>query len=82
MYTRCPIYVLHPKVKITTLYVRNLRSPSKKKHHLIPKVRGPNSNRSIFFRPIPWRDLVPLSGLHTPTSGPAHRIRKYLSLPP
>ena len=32
-------------MKITTVYMRNLKPPSQKTTHLTPKARGPDSNR-------------------------------------
>jgi len=32
-------------MKITTVYMRNLKPPSQKNTHLTPKARGPDSNR-------------------------------------
>ena len=43
--TICRIYAIHPKVKIITVYMRNLKPLFPKNTHLTPKARGPNSNR-------------------------------------
>ena len=38
---------MYQKVKITTIYIRNLKPPSQKNIYLTPKTRRPNSNRPI-----------------------------------